>query len=163
MNPNREPAGAERAKATQTRGTFRMACSIRATVRAPADALWALLTDAAAFPRWNSTVSRVEGVIAEGERLAVTVPAAAGRVFRPRVSRVEAGRSKSGSDGFAPMFRGVRTFTLTPNADGSTEFAMEEVFSGLMLPMIRGSLPDFGPVFEAYAADLRRAAEGAAA
>jgi hypothetical protein len=36
---------------------------------------------------------------------------------------------------------------------------MVEVLSGLMLPMIRGSLPDFGPAFETYAADLKRAAE----
>ena len=43
--------------------------------------------------------------------------------------------------------------------DGATEFTMHEAFSGLMLPMIRGTLPDFGPPFERYAADLKRAAE----
>ena len=37
---------------------------------------------------------------------------------------------------------------------------MVEVFSGVMLPMIKGSLPDFGPVFERYALDLKKAAEG---
>jgi len=63
------------------------------------------------------------------------------------------------SDGFAPMFKGVRTFTLAPNPDGSTAFSMVEVLSGVMLPMIKGSLPDFGPTFEAYAADLKREAE----
>ena len=56
----------------------------------------------------------------------------------------------------APMFKGVRTFTLTPGSDGSTEFAMKEEFSGLMLPMIKGSLPDFGPVFETWEADFGR-------
>ena len=59
-------------------------------------------------------------------------------------------------------FKGVRTFSLLPNADGSTEFSMKEEFSGLMLPLIKGSLPDFAPVFETYAGDLKRAAEGAA-
>ncbi len=63
------------------------------------------------------------------------------------------------SDGFAPMFKGVRTFTLASAGDGVTEFSMVEVFSGLMLPMIKGSLPDFGPIFEQYAADLKAAAE----
>jgi hypothetical protein len=29
--------------------------------------------------------------------------------------------------------------------DGSTEFAMEERFSGLMLPLVKGSLPDPPP------------------
>ena len=36
---------------------------------------------------------------------------------------------------------------------------MKETFSGLMLPMIKGSLPDFGPAFEACAEDLKREAE----
>jgi hypothetical protein len=59
------------------------------------------------------------------------------------------------------MFRGVRTFSLKPSGSG-TEFIMTEEFSGLMLPMIRGSLPDFAPIFEAYAQDLARAAAGGA-
>ncbi len=57
------------------------------------------------------------------------------------------------------MFRGVRTFTLTPKPGGLTEFEMREAFSGAMLPMIRNSLPDFGPAFETFASDLKRAAE----
>jgi hypothetical protein len=36
---------------------------------------------------------------------------------------------------------------------------MSEIFSGLMLPMIAGKLPDFAPIFEQYAADLKNAAE----
>jgi hypothetical protein len=62
-------------------------------------------------------------------------------------------------DGFAPMFQGKRRFVLTPKPNGVTEFEMTEVFSGVMLPMIKGSLPDFRPTFETYAADLKRAAE----
>ena len=65
------------------------------------------------------------------------------------------------SDGFAPLFKGVRTSTLAANPDGSTSFTMVEVFSGVMLPMIRRSLPDVGPSFVAYATDLKREAERA--
>jgi hypothetical protein len=61
--------------------------------------------------------------------------------------------------GFSPVFKGVRTFELTRRQDGSVDFAMTERFSGLMLPLVRGSMPDFGPVFERYAADLKREAE----
>ena len=38
---------------------------------------------------------------------------------------------------------------------------MEERFSRLMLPLMKGSLPDFGAVFTTYANDLKRAAEAA--
>ena len=152
----------QHAKAIKTASTFRMDCAIRTTIATSPDKIWALLTNAASFPQWNSTVTSIEGVIAEGQRLKLTVPAAPSRTFKPTVSRVEAGRSMVWSDGMAPMFKGVRTFTLTPNADGTTEFAMKEEFAGIMLPMIKGSLPDFTPVFEAYAADLKRAAEAPA-
>jgi hypothetical protein len=124
--------------------------------------VWALLTDAKRFPVWNSTVTSIEGEIALGQKLALKVPLDPKRTFSPKVTRFEPAREMVWSDGFAPMFRGVRTFTLRDKGAGTTEFAMREVFSGLMLPMIKGSLPDFAPAFEAYAADLKRAAEGGA-
>jgi hypothetical protein len=46
-----------------------------------------------------------------------------------------------------------------PREDSSTDFVMEERFSGLMLPLVKRSLPDFGPIFERYAADLKNEAE----
>ncbi len=145
---------------TKNSATFTMACAVTATVKAKPDAVWALLTDAAKFPSWNSTVTKIEGQIADGQKLRLTVPSAPGRVFQPKVAFVDEGRLMTWSDGFAPMFKGVRTFTLTPNADGTTEFSMAEEFSGLMLPLIKKSLPDFQPVFQAYAEDLQRDAEG---
>ncbi len=57
------------------------------------------------------------------------------------------------------MFKGVRSYTISKRADGSSDFTMVETFTGLMLPMIAGSLPDFRPVFERYAADLKAEAE----
>jgi hypothetical protein len=148
-----------RTRAQKTSGTFRLGCAITATIHASPERVWGLLTDGAAYVRWNSTVSRLEGDIVEGSTLRLEVPTAPGRVFKPKVSIVEPGRAMTWSDGFAPMFKGVRTFTLTPNRDGSTEFSMKETFSGLMLPMIRGSLPDLAHSFETYAGDLKRAAE----
>ena len=61
--------------------------------------------------------------------------------------------------GLAPIFTGVRTFVLRPRADGSTDFSMDERFSGVMLPLIVRFLPDFGPVFVSFASDLKREAE----
>jgi hypothetical protein len=136
-----------------------MEYSVRCSIRASADRIWKLLTDAPRFPQWNSTVTSVDGVIAAGQTLKLQVPSAPGRVFKPKVSAFEPGRSMVWSDGIAPMFKGVRTFTLTPGAEGTTVFEMTERYAGLMLPMIKGSLPDFGPIFETYARDLKRAAE----
>jgi hypothetical protein len=148
--------------AQKTRTTFRQDCTVRCDIHAPPDRIWALLTDAPAFPTWNSTVISLEGPIALGQKLTLKVKIAPDRTFTPRVTKLEPRQEMEWSDGFAPMFRGVRTYTLRPKSGGVTEFAMTEVFSGAMLPMIRNSLPDFGPPFEAFARDLKRAAEGGA-
>jgi len=145
--------------AAKSHATFRMECAITCNIKATRERIWALLTDAADFPRWNSTVTSIKGKIALGETLELRVPLAPTRVFKPKVTKLDAGRSMEWSDGMAPMFKGVRTFTLTSKPDGSTDFTMVEVFAGVMLPMIKGSLPDFGPAFETYAADLKREAE----
>jgi len=143
---------------TKTDGTFSLACRVEINIRAKSERVWALLTDAKGFPRWNSTVTGIEGQIREGEKLQLRVPGS-DRVFTPAVSDVIANKQMTWTGGFAPMFKGVRTFNLISRDDGSTDFQMQERFSGLMLPLIKRSLPDFGPIFEAYANDLKREAE----
>jgi len=145
---------------TQTHGAFSLGCRVEVNVRARATILWSLLTDAQGFPRWNSTVSSIEGQIRDGERLRLRAPGT-DRTFTPTVSDVVPNERMTWTGGFAPLFKGVRTFALQQRDDGSTDFAMEERFSGLMLPLAKGSMPDFGPIFERYANDLKREAERA--
>ncbi len=145
-------------KITQARGVFSMACGVEVNICAKPESVWRLLTDAKDFPRWNSTVSAVEGQIREGEQLRLHVPGT-DRTFTPRVCGVVACERMTWTGGFAPLFKGVRKFELKPRPDGSTDFAMEERFSGLMLPLVKKSLPDFRPIFGRYADDLKREAE----
>ncbi len=154
MAPTSDP------KATVTRGRFRLTCSVTTDIDAPAETVWALLTDSSGFASWNSTVTAIDGTIAAGQKLRISVPYAT-RTFPATVSAFEAPQTMTWSDGFLPMFRGVRTFTLSREADDSTRFTMTEVFRGLLLPMIASSFPDFGPIFEQYARDLAAKAEGA--
>jgi hypothetical protein len=148
-------------RANRTKSTFRLAYAVGINIQAKPERIWALLTNADNFPRWNSTVTSIEGPIALGQKLKIRVPIAPNRTFAPKVSEFVPPQRMVWSDGMAPMFKGERTYTLTPKADGSTDFSMAEVFRGLMLPMIAGSLPDFVPVFEQYASDLKREAERA--
>jgi hypothetical protein len=140
----------------KTESTFLLRYAVRARLRCAPEAAWAKLTNAAAFPEWNSTVTRIDGEIALGNKLAIRVPIAPDRAFTPRVVALEPARRMVWRDGFAPMFLGTRTFTLAPDGD-ATAFEMLEEFRGLMLPLIKRSLPDFRPVFDQYAADLARA------
>lgn len=148
----------EGAMADREESAFRLSYRVKVAIAAPPAVVWSRLTDAAAFPSWNATVTSIEGPIALGQKLAIRVPIAPDRVFRPTVVAFEPGSRMVWRDGFFPMFEGARTFTLTATGAG-TEFEMSEVFRGAALPMIKGSLPDFSPVFDAYAADLKRACE----
>lgn len=146
--------------AVSKRTLFRLTVRVTRDLPAPPARVWALLTDASAHVAWNSTITRLDGAIALGQRLALEVPAAPGRVFRPTVVAFEPPHRMVWQDGVAPVFRGTRTFTLDPLPDGHTRFTMEEVFTGAMLPLIAPSLPDFAPVFDRYADDLAGACGG---
>jgi hypothetical protein len=152
----------EDGKTTKTASAFRLEYSIRITINATAESVWMRLTNAKDFASWNSTVTSIEGPIEKGQKLTIVVPVAPNRKFTPTVVEFEPNKRMVWADGMAPMFRGERTYTLTQHNDGTTEFAMSELFRGIMLPMIKGSLPDFTPVFETYAADLKRACEASA-
>ena len=149
-------------RSSKSSSAFRMQCAVDIDIRATPQRIWDLLTNASDFPRWNSTVSRIAGDIAAGAQLELQVPIAPNRKFKPKVAEFEPCQRMVWSEGVAPMFKGVRTFSLQPGSDGATRFSMSETLAGLMLPMIKGSLPDFGPVFEKYAADLKREAERSA-
>ena len=150
----------EQIQARQSRSTFRRECSVAVEIRAPVERVWAILTDADDMTRWNSTLTSVEGPIELGSTVAMQVPEAPERTFKPKVTRFEPNREMEWREGNSVLFLGVRTYSLTPSEDGlETAFRMTEVFSGLMLPMIGGRLPDFGPIFERYAADLKVEAE----
>jgi hypothetical protein len=142
----------------RTDNVFAMTCTVEANIQAETGVVWNLLTDAEGFPRWNSTVTRIEGEIREGERLRLHVPGTS-RTFTPRVSAVVPAQRMTWSDGFNPVFKGVRTFELKARAAGSTDFVMTEHFSGLVFALVKRMLPDFRPIFQAYASDLKREAE----
>lgn len=139
----------------QAKKTFSMTCRVKINIDAKAENIWNLLTDAKRFSSWNSTVSAIDGNIREGERIRIHVPGTS-RTFKPKISRVIANKCMTWSNGVASIFKGSRTFELRKGTDGSTEFIMEERFSGLMFALIKNKLPDFKPIFERYALDLKK-------
>lgn len=143
---------------SKTGNVFSFSCGVSVNIRAGAGDIWRLLSDAQNYPRWNSTVTRIEGRIAEGESLKLQVPGTS-RVFTLKITGLTPERGMTWSSGVQPLFKGVRVFTLTPQEGASTNFAMTERFSGLMVPLVKGAMPDFGPIFARFAADLKTAAE----
>ena len=146
-------------EATETKSTFRRECSVSADVSATPERIWDLLTDVDGMTRWNSTLTSIEGSATPGGTVKMQVPEAPGRVFAITVTDVTPQREMVWKQGNALLFLGVRTYRLTPTPAGTTTFEMTETFSGPLLPLVGGRLPDFKPIFERYAADLKREAE----
>ena len=83
-----------------------------------------------------------------------------GRAFPVTVSQFEPARRMIWKGGMPlGLFKGVRTFTLSPRTDGAVDFTMREEFSGLLAPLIGRAIPDLQPAFDEFAAALKREAE----
>ena len=131
-----------------------------ASIKAGPGSVWAVLVDGGRYPAWDSGIDRVEGRIAPGETIKVFSKVNPGRAFPVKVTGFEPERSMTWTGGM-PMglFRGVRTFTISPAEDGATRFQMREEYSGPLLGIIWRSMPDLGPSFEQFARGLKAEAE----
>jgi hypothetical protein len=137
-----------------------MQYEVSADIRAPAETIWEIITDARGYPEWDSGVERIEGNIAAGEKIKVFSEMNPGRGFPIKVTQFEPTQRMTWTGGMPlGLFKGVRTFRLTPGPDSTTRFEMCESFSGPLLPLMRRSMPDFGPSFEQYGAGLKALAE----
>jgi hypothetical protein len=131
-----------------------------ATIQATPDAIWAILTDAPGYAGWDSGVDRVEGRITPGETIKVFSRVSPGRAFPATVTEFSPGRKMVWSGGMPlGLFKGVRTFTLSPQGEGATRFTMREEYTGPLLPLFWRSMPDLGPSFEQFSAGLKQRAE----
>jgi hypothetical protein len=124
--------------------------------------IWAILTDAPRYSEWDSGVERVKGRIAPGETIEVVSKANPGRTFPVKVTEFRPAERMVWSGGMPlGLFKGVRTFTLSPSGDGGTSFTVREQYTGPLLPMIWRSMPDLGPSFHQFARGLKTQAESA--
>jgi uncharacterized protein YndB with AHSA1/START domain len=139
--------------------TFSRTTTVTTTIHAPAEIVWALLTNAADFPRWNSTVTSIEGVIAPGKTIKLKTTLDPKRTFTLKVVEATAPARMTWKSGQAPFFQGVRTYDIVKRSKDVCVFTMTEKLSGLMFPLAAGSIPDFRESFERYASDLKKEAE----
>jgi hypothetical protein len=132
----------------------------RTTIHATPESIWRILTDAAGFPSWNTTVVRVDGRIALGEKVTVHVNAAPGRAFPVKVAVFDAPKRMVWRGGMPlGLFKGERVYELRSMSAGEVDFVMREEYSGLMAPLITKSIPDLQPAFDEFAACLKARAE----
>ena len=129
------------------------------TIAAPPEAVWKVLTDGPGMVNWESGVTKFEGTIGLGNKVKLFSEISPGRAFPAKVSELVAPTRMVWSGGMPfGLFKGVRTFTLTPQS-GSTLFHMREEFTGPLLPLIWKSMPDLAPTFTKFAGGLKARVE----
>jgi hypothetical protein len=133
---------------------------VEKTIKAEPERIWSILTDGSHYPDWNPSVDRLEGSVAPGEKIKLYVKINPGKAFPVKVRRFEPPHLMTWEGGMPlGLFKGVRTFTLTPDSNGATVFRMEEVFSGPLSGLIGKSIPDMTEPFEQFGRGLKAAAE----
>ncbi len=134
--------------------------SASTTIRASKETIWAILTDAPNYPTWDPGVIRIEGTIAAGQQITAYSKLAPDRAFPATVSEFVPGQRMVWSSGMPlGLFKGVRTFSLTPRSNGEIEFSLSEEFTGLLLPLFGRSIPDMNQNFQDFVKGLKARAE----
>lgn len=141
-------------KATTTKKTFSRETSVGININADASIIWALLTNASDFPRWNSTVVSIEGDIQENAAIKLISTLDSKRTFKLKVKEFLPEQRMVWGD-----FQGTRVYLLQKNSDGSVNFSMSEKIGGPLFPLFAKMIPPFDESFEKFAADLKKEAE----
>lgn len=134
--------------------------STSATIDASPEAVWSVLVDTQSWPQWDPFCEKIEGEVALGNKIKAFTKLSPGRAFAVKVETLEPNRKMVWAGGMPlGLFRGERTYALSPSGEGGTEFTMREVFSGPMLALIGKTIPDMSEAFDAFAQGLKKRAE----
>ena len=133
-------------------------------IDASAERVWSLLVDFPSHPRWNPFVRSIEGRPEVGQSLKVFIqpPGSSGTHFRPTVLAVEPYREFrwKGKLLLPRVFDDEHYFTLEAKPGGGLIFHQGELFSGILVPLLRRSLDGATKQgFVAMNAALKREAE----
>jgi len=154
-------------------------------IDAPPERVWPLLADTAAWPGWDSGVTKVEGTPVVGGKITIMFAASAERsASSGSIADSAEGSASSGGIAASPakafpltvsaleapnrmvlrgglplgLFTGRRAYTLVPEG-GGTRFTMREEFTGPLAGLIFRTIPALDPSFRQFAEGLKKRAE----
>jgi hypothetical protein len=135
-------------------------------IGAPAEVVWGVLADTAAYPEWNPFLVRFEGELAVGAKLRIRLAPPGGRAvtMRPRVLVADPPRELRwlGHLLVPGLFDGEHGFILEPVATNRTRVVQREEFGGILVPLTGKLLARTEQGFGALNDALRQRAEAQA-
>jgi uncharacterized protein YndB with AHSA1/START domain len=115
--------------------------------------VWALLTHAADYPRWNSTVTSIKGEIKAGGTIELKSTLDEKRMFKLKIKEMVPEKHLVWGDAM-----GNRVYSLEKSG-GGTNFSMTERIGGPLFPLFAGMIPSFDESFDKFTANLKKEAE----
>ncbi|NWF83232.1 MAG: SRPBCC domain-containing protein [Bryobacteraceae bacterium] len=113
-------------------------------IDAPAQRVWKVLIDFAAYPAWNPFVRKIEGAPKPGSRLKVVIrpPGGQGMTFKPVVLKADPNRELRWLGHFLlpGIFDGEHCFIIEPVSESRVRFIHSERFNGILVALMRSSL-----------------------
>jgi hypothetical protein len=107
-------------------------------IDAPAEQVWAVLTDFSAYPEWNPALPTIGGDLSVGSTLSMELDLGGRRMaVTAEVQELEPGRrfSWKGNLGADLLFTGRREFTVSSAGPDTTTFRHVESLRGLIVPV----------------------------
>lgn len=135
--------------------------TVSTLIEADAEEVWNVLLDFDRYPEWSLGL-RIQGAPVVGEKLRVGLGGGTGGI-RPTVVTVDPMREFAwlGRLGLPRIIDGRHFFRLAPSTGGATEFTHGEVYSGLLVtvlkPFLRGQ--EQGTQYESFNVQLKRRVE----
>jgi hypothetical protein len=132
-------------------------------IDAPAERVWDVLTDLAAYDEWNPFIKHLEGELQEGSRLRATIAPPGGRAttFTPSVTDLQPRRRLAwlGHLGVRGVFDGEHIHEIEELERGRTRYVQRERFTGALVPFVGGVLRKTEEGFRRMNAELKERAE----
>ena len=116
-------------------------------IAAPPQAVWSVLADTGRYGDWNPYHVSVDGELAKGAKLRVTVHKPNGNTVTvpPHVIAVEPSKRLVWGGGIPGIFKGEHTFELEPVGENCTRLVHKETFAGLFV-----GFAELGTIEEGY-------------
>ena len=131
-------------------------------IEAPPAAVWAVLTDFAAYPAWNPLITEASGTLAVDEVLTLRMEPGIGKAhtFTPvvRAVRENAELVWFGALRWSWLFSAEHRFGLT-EVGGATRLVHSEVFRGALVGLLRSTIDQAERDFRTLNAALKERVE----
>ena len=120
------------------------------------EVVWQNITNIEKLLKWDSMLLEMSGSIRENGKIKLRSAIKPKQTFKLKVSEFAPNKKMVWTSSMGPLFRGVRTYEVLPHDGGTTLFRMNEEFSGWLLPIMKGVLPDCNVLFGTYIRDLKK-------